>query len=473
MSEFDDAHRYLLARWILPISDPPVENGCLVISDKRIVGIISREEFEKLPEPARKTQSIDYGQAVIVPGLLNLHTHLDYSALKHFDNYSTFFSWIRKLIGNSWQWSQEQWLHSALMGAREVISSATSTLADSSPSGASARAIAKSGLRGIVGLELFGIDESKSDEIFELWLHKYHSFMDDAQKDVALKQALDDGRLQITIAPHTPYSVCPALIRRSLQWCHEKNLPMFIHIAESEAECQWIASGQTQLDDFLKEAFRADLPPTPWRGHGLSPVRHMDKYGLLDESVLAAHVVQMNDDDIELLARHKVSAAHCPRSNSRLRNGIAPFSKMIAAGIEFGLGTDSAASTDDLNVLSEARFAWDLHRAADKEFNETAEKALYYLTLGGARALKLDSKIGTLSAGKCADISVFSLENLPELAQSNPFECLIYGGAEPKDLVVNGVWLMRDGYIADTSNGGDAKSPLAADLAADKLGSKI
>ncbi|MBX9570017.1 MAG: amidohydrolase family protein [Candidatus Obscuribacterales bacterium] len=473
MSEFDDAHRYLLARWILPISDAPVENGCLVISDKRIVGIISRADYEKLPGPAKRQNSIEYGEAAIVPGLVNLHTHLDYSALKHFDNYSNFFLWIRKLIGNSWQWSQEQWLDSALVGAREVISSATSTLADSSPSGASARAIALSGLRGVVGLELFGIDEEQEEKTFEIWLQKYQGFMDSASKEPSLKKALEDDRLQITIAPHTPYSVCPSLIRRSLAWCKEKGLPLFIHIAESEAECRWIASGEPQLDDFLKEAFRGELPSTPWRGHGLSPVQHMEKFGLLDHQVLAAHVVQMDDDDIELLARHKVSAAHCPRSNSRLRNGIAPLMKMITAGIELGFGTDSAASTDDLNVLSEARFAWDLHRAANKEFSESAERALYYLTLGAARALKVDTKTGSLSEGKYADFSVFSLADLPEIAQANPFECLVYGGAQAKDLVVNGVWLMRDGYIADTPKIGATERQIGADFTADKLGSKI
>lgn len=472
MSEFDDAHRYLSARWILPISDAPVENACLVISDKRIIGIISKEEFEKLPEKTKRQNSVDYGQAVILPGLLNLHTHLDYSALKHFDNYSPFFTWIRKLIGSSWQWSQEQWLQSAMFGAREVISSSTSTLADSSPSGASARAIAHSGLRGVVGLELFGIDEAQEENVFELWLQKYQGFMDDAERDPTLKKALADKRLQITIAPHTPYSVCPSLIRRSLAWCKEMDLPLFIHIAESEAECQWIARDEAQLDAFLKEAFRGDLPSTPWRGHGLSPVRHMEKFDLLDERVLAAHVVQMDDEDIQILARHKVSAAHCPRSNSRLRNGIAPLSKMIEAGIELGLGTDSAASTDDLNVLSEARFAWDLHRASNKQFNESAEKALYYLTLGAARALKLDSKIGSLSDGKYADIAVFSLDDLPEIAQSNPFECLLYGGAQARDLVVNGVWLMRGGYIVGKSGGDEAESLIGAQLEADKLSSK-
>ena len=449
------ASSYLLARWILPVSHSPVENGCLVIDGDKILAIISREEFERLPAELKNERGLDFGEAIITPGLINLHTHLDYSALKHFDNYSTFFTWIRGLIGNSWQWTAEQWLHSAFYGAREIIESATSTIADSSYSGAAAKAVAFSGLRGVVGLELFGIDESQTDVIFDAWLKKYQSFVDESPQ--AVRDAIADGRLILTVAPHTPYSVCPSLIRKALDWSRERQYPMLIHIAESEAECKWLAVDEPRLDDFLKQAFRGDLPSTPWRGFGLSPVQHMAHNNLLEKHVLAAHVVQVNDTDIEILKRHQVSIAHCPRSNSRLRNGIAPLPKMMKAGIELGFGTDSAASTDDLNVLSEARFAWDLHRAADKTFDAPAELALHYLTLGAARSLMLDAKIGSLEPGKFADISVFSIADMPEVARTHPFECLIYGGCRPVELVVNGVWLQRGGYIEenpDFSNSG-------------------
>jgi 5-methylthioadenosine/S-adenosylhomocysteine deaminase len=222
---------------------------------------------------------------------------------------------------------------------------------------------------------------------------------------------------------------------------------MFIHVAESVAECRWIASSDADLDRFLQAALSREVPVLSWRGHELSPVMHLEKHGLLAPHVLAAHLVQINEADIEALASHQVSAVHCPRSNSRLRNGVAPLAKLINAGIRLGFGTDSAASTDDLNILAEARFAWDLHRAVDKSFSEKAEKAFYYLTLGGARALNMQDLVGSLESGKKADFAIFSLAHLPEIARQSPYECLIFGGAELKALVVNGKELLKDGHI--------------------------
>ncbi|MBX9720785.1 MAG: amidohydrolase family protein [Candidatus Obscuribacterales bacterium] len=445
MTDLHSATEFLLARWILPVSGPAQENACLAIAGEKILGVISRKEYEALPANSKQGKSRDLGEAIILPGLINLHTHLDYSALKHFDNYSHFFSWIRNLIAQSWQWDSKQWLLSANGGAREIIMSGTSLIADSSYSGAAAKAVARNGLRGIVGLELFGIEEEDASRVFDEWLKKYEQFISDP--DPSLQQALKSSRLRVTIAPHTPYSVCPALISKALQWAKEKELPMFIHISESEAECRWIASHDNDLDNFLKEAFRGDPPPLPWKGHGLSPVKHLEKHNLLSSNVLAAHLVQINDADIQALASHDVSAVHCPRSNSRLRNGVAPLSKMAAAGLRIGFGTDSGASTDDLNVLSEARFAWDLQRAVDKEFSESAEKAVYYLTLGAATALQMQASVGSLESGKKSDFAVFSIKHLPEIARQRPHECLIYGGAKLEDLVVNGVKLLGHGYI--------------------------
>lgn len=440
------ASRVLLSRWILPIDEAPRENACLALDGEKILGVYAQQEFEALPEAKRKEIGHDFGEAIICPGLLNLHTHLDYSGLKHFDNYSPFFIWIRGLIGRSWQWSKEEWLESALQGADEIMLSGTSTVLDASMSGAAARAVAASGLRGVIGLELFGINEERAEQDFADWLKKYEQFC--AEAEPALKQAIASGRVKISVAPHTPYSVCPALIRKALAWSAEKKLPMQIHISESEAECQWIASKNDDLDEFLKEAFRSEVPKLAWRGHGLSPVKHLEKHELLAEHIVAAHLVQINEADIETLSRHKVSAVHCPRSNSRLRNGVAPMSKMIEAGVPLAFGTDSAASGDDLDVLAEARFAWDLHRAMDRSFSEKAEKAAYYLTLGAAKVLKMDDTIGSLSAGKRADVSVFSIAHLPEVAKQRPYECLIYGGAKLSKLLVDGVTLVKDGYKA-------------------------
>lgn len=447
MTGLEQASELVLSRWILPVSTEAIENACLVLDGTRIHSIISQAELEALPEKSKAKLTVtNHGDAVICPALINLHTHLDYSALKHFDNYSPFFTWIRGLIGNSWQWSPEQWLESALMGAEEIMLSGTSTIADASYSGAAAKAVARSGLRGVVGLELFGIDEENADSSFDEWLQKYRHFMDEAAADPELKDAIQSKRLQITIAPHTPYSVCPALLSRAVAWSREKKLPLLIHISESLAECKWIAADEPDLDQFLREAFKkTELGELGWRGHGLSPVEHLEKHGLLNENVLAAHLAQVNETDIEILKRHKVSAVSCPRSNSRLGNGAPPISKLMKAGINLGFGTDSSASTDDLNLLNEVRFAWDLARALDRDFKAEAQTALKHLTIDGARALKLDGLTGSLETGKQADYSVFSLAALPQLAKQKPFDCLIYGGARLTELVVDGKKLVANG----------------------------
>jgi 5-methylthioadenosine/S-adenosylhomocysteine deaminase len=225
-----------------------------------------------------------------------------------------------------------------------------------------------------------------------------------------------------------------------------------IHVSESEAECRWIASDDADLDKFLVAAFRRELPALEWRGHGLSPVKHLERHNLLRSNVVAAHLAQVDESDIECLAKHQVSAVHCPRSNSRLRNGVAPLQKLIKAGLKLGLGTDSAASTDDLDLLAEARFAWDLHRAIDKDFSETAEKALYYLTLGAAEALHMNDNIGSLEPGKKADFAVFDTGHLAEIARQRPYECLIYGGAKLKSLTVDGIELLKDGCPSKNSD---------------------
>ncbi|MBX9687461.1 MAG: amidohydrolase family protein [Candidatus Obscuribacterales bacterium] len=448
MTDLDAAERFFLARWLLPVAEAPVEYGCLHIAGDKILGVLSRREYDALPEH-KKINSEDFGEAVILPGLLNLHTHLDYSNLKHFDNDSPFFDWIKGLIGNSWQWTADQWLNSAQNGASEILLSGSSMIVDSSYSGAAAKAVAKSGLRGLVGLELFGIDESDADNAFEQWLKKYETFHQEAAPEV--KAALQSKRLKITIAPHTPYSVCPALISKAAAWAADKALPLLIHISESRAECRWLSSADQNLDRFLMNAFQLkEMPYLPWRGEGLSPVQHLDKYGLLSENMLAAHLVQANQSDIDILARNKVAAVHCPRSNSRLRNGVAPIGKWLEAGLRMGIGTDSAASTDDLDVRAEARFAWDLQRAVNPEFDRKADEAIYYLTLAAANAVKMDSEIGSLSPGKKSDFAIFSLAGLPEIARKRPADCLIYGGASLQELYIDGIKRVSRGYIAGT-----------------------
>lgn len=196
------------------------------------------------------------------------------------------------------------------------------------------------------------------------------------------------------------------------------------------------------------------LKSIDWK-HGVSPVAHLDKHGLLSNKLVAAHCVQIDDADIDLLKAANVSVAHCPRSNARLRNGCAPLPKLLEHGVNVGLGTDSLASTDDLNPLAEAGFALNLHRAVEPECTLSSEDLIKMMTLSAARAIGLDRKIGSFDAGKAADIAVFkvaprsllALEPAHREAQADVFEPRFIESANPADLLVRFPTRIEDVFV--------------------------
>ncbi len=429
----------LTARWVLPVDGQPIEHGVVVVKGRHIDSVLTREQFKATGLNLTK----DYGQAIITPGLINLHTHLDYSDLALFDTQSGFFQWISNLMANAWKWNDREWQQSALNGASAIAQSGTTLIVDSSFTGQAANAASQVGLRAIVGLEVFGIEEETSSQVWQSWLQKYHNFMTAASND--LKSAIDAGFITMTVAPHTPYTVCPSLWQHAKDWADKQDLPVLVHISESQQECEWISTGNAELDAFL-----ANMSPNSktagkysWRGKGLSPVEHLDSLGLLSRNTLAAHAVHLSDKDIELLKKAQVSIAHCPRSNSRLRNGVARLLKLVESGLHVGLGTDSSASVDDLNVLNEARFAWNLHRAVNPAFSLTAKDAVEALTTIAAQAVGLSDKLGTLTPGKEADIAVFAIDGNYR-QDCSPYDVLLYGGTSAIDVFVGGKPIVAD-----------------------------
>ena len=440
MSVSKSGREALAARWVLPVGQPPVANAAVVVEDGLIAAVVTREQLSR---DFAGTPVTDYGNAAIVPGLINLHTHLDYSALWLFDTDSPLFEWLKGLVGRAFKWSGEEWLESARLGARQIALSGTSCIADASYSGSAATAAAEIGLRAVVGLELFGVNTEGSAAGWQRWLDKFAAFAAGASH--RLKEALKSGLVTLTVAPHAPYTVCPSLWMRACEWAEGRRLPVLVHVAESRPECEWIAGSFPEMDKFLTAVTADDIGPLEWKGQGLTPTGHLARHGLLTANTLAAHCVHLNDEDISLFKQSSVKVAHCPRSNARLRNGIAPLSKFVDAGLEVGLGTDSAASNDNLDLMTEARFALHLHRAAHPLFSLTAERALYMMTLGAARALSVADRIGSLEPGKRADIAVFSMANRVGASLERPFDLLVYGACPLLDLLVDGQYVVKDG----------------------------
>jgi 5-methylthioadenosine/S-adenosylhomocysteine deaminase len=329
-----------------------------------------------------------------------------------------------------------------------ALLSGTTCVVENSYTGLSARFLAHSGLRAVVGLELFGVNQETAPEQWANWLRKLASVKEGA--DQSLKQALAEKRIMLAVAPHAPYTVCPALWQLADRWAQEKGSMVLAHVAESPEECQWFMHGNEVVDGHLQFAF-GRIPSykgdpvflaDQWRGQNHSPVAHLNEAKLLNERLLATHCVEIDERDARLLSAHQTGLAHCPRSNARLRNGSAPMSTYLENDLAFGFGTDSLASCDDLSPLAEARFAIALHRANHPEMSFGARQAVEHLTLKAAKCLRMDGEIGSLTSNKQADIVVFEVGHAlsaREIApQHDPFDLLIYGDCQLIASFVNG-----------------------------------
>lgn len=460
MTETSGSKRFLTGRWLLPMNADPIPYGVVEIDGPRIKRIFTAEQFGALPAQLSASQIENYGDAIILPGLINLHTHLEYSILHLLDTQSDLFDWIPKLMGHVKTWSPATFIRSATLGAQQMAWAGTTCILDSSFSGLAAVGAARAGLRALVALELFGIVESDTDNLWSAWCQR----KDDLQRRLQANEhegfgetadAIANGMILLSVAPHAPYTVGPSLTRKAMQWAESQGVAWTMHVAETVTERQWVESGDSRLDAFLQKVHRppdGKVENIAWRNCGKSPVAHLYDNDILQSSLVAAHVVQVDDNDIIKLAERKVSVAHCARSNSRLRSGIAPLARMLSQGVSVGFGTDSAASTDDLDVLAEARFAWNLHRALHSDIAFNSQEAIYRLTAGAAKAIGLGSDIGTLEAGKFADIAIFNISGSSEVARERPYDLLLYGNLPIRDLFVSGKKVLKTPYTNDYTN---------------------
>jgi 5-methylthioadenosine/S-adenosylhomocysteine deaminase len=339
---------------------------------------------------------------VILPGLVNAHTHIEYAVYAGFGDGLPFVPWIGMHIQRKQALELDDMRAISLVGARECLRSGVTTIGDCSFGGTAAEAAAAVGLGGIVFLEVFGPDASGVDRFDELRDRVAGSFSE---------------RLRLGISPHAPYTVSVELYRAAAAL----GLPLQTHLAESEAERAWLVDGAgdwTALAEFL-------LPPP-----GQTGVRLLAEAGVLGPDLSAAHCVHVDDEEIELLARHGVGVAHCPRSNGYLGCGIARVRELRAAGIPVAIATDSPASTPSLDLFDEIRTAIVAARARERRPDAlTAATALELATLGGARVLGLEDEIGSLTPGKRADLTIVSVAGAPVDPVEDPVVAVVHGGS--------------------------------------------
>ena len=423
------------AQWVLPMSSPPIRGGCLAIARDQIVAVGTREQvLNRIPAGEIR----DLGEAVLLPGFVNAHSHLELTAMRGFldEEEQNFFGWLRKLTTARLGMSADDLYQSAAWGACEAARAGITCMGDSSDSAATSMAALKSvGLRGIVFQESFGPDPRLAVENFQ-----------SLQQKVSNLRRLETATVRAGVSPHAPYTVCGPQLAMIAEFSIAEQLPLMMHAAESKSEEMLLRDGSGPFADGL--AKRA----IPWQAPNTSTIRHLEKHRILAAKPLLAHCINVDHEDLELLKESGGKIAHCPRSNAKLGHGRAPLKAFLKHEVAVGLGTDSVASNNSADVLAEARFAILSARndgSPDELERLSADTGLRLATVGGAAALGLSTQIGELKEGMQADFVALSLARTHQLPSFDPIGTLLFAssGSDVKLTVVAGQEVYVDGRI--------------------------
>jgi 5-methylthioadenosine/S-adenosylhomocysteine deaminase len=432
------------ARWVLPVSSPPIEDGAVAVEGELITAVDQRLRLiEKLPTVKVK----DFGDAIILPGLVNSHSHLELTAMRGFlDNEEgDFLAWLKKLTKARLERMTSDDLYvSAAWGACEAARAGITCVGDASSAAfQSMSAVRDVGLRGTVFQESFGPDPRLVDENLET-----------LKNQISRLRTLESSCVRVGVSPHAPYSVSAPQLKRISEFALDEKLPLMMHAAESAAEKLLLCEGRGLFATGL--AARG----IDWTTKGTSSIQYLRENGVLETRPLLAHCINVDDTDIETIRITQTRVAHCPKSNARLGHGRAPLKKFLAKGIVVGLGSDSVASNNTCDLLEEARFATLLSRIqfSDPDTHPVVSPgmALATATVAGTRALGVADQTGELRTGLQADLAVVSLTGTHQVPSYDPVSTLIFAssGRDVVMTVVAGREIFRDGRVTTVDEAG-------------------
>lgn len=416
------------ARWVVPVAAPPIPDGTVITEGDRIVWVGPRATA---PQGGRDEE---LGDAFLTPGLVNAHTHLELTMMRGLLEDLPFFDWVRTLtMGAREALEGTDCLDAAMLGVAEGLASGVTTYGDTAPSDAPFEAMLRLGVRGIAYREVFGPDPRQCEAALAT-----------LRDQIAAMRPRATPLVRIGISPHAPYSVSDALFAAVARLALEEMLPVAVHIAESADEQALVTQGTGRYADFLRSR---DIPVVPRADH---PMQLLERAGLVRADTLLIHCVRVEAPTVREIAAAGCGVAHCPASNARFGHGIAPLFEMLRAGVRVGLGSDSMASNNRMDLLEEARLASHAQRMLHSSADAVSAKAAFRLaTLGGAEALRCDDAIGSLEVGKQADLAVFAI---PPYAGpvSDPYVALVFGPRPAtRRVVVAGLERVRDGAVLD------------------------
>jgi 5-methylthioadenosine/S-adenosylhomocysteine deaminase len=391
-----------------------IDNGAIAIAQGRIVAVGQRAEIEK-KYSARET--VDASGRIIVPGLINGHTHIPMTLFRGLADDLDLQDWLTKYIfpAEAKNVTEEFVRAGTRLGLAEMIRGGTTTYCDMYYfEDAIADETAKAGLRGVLGETVidFPVADNKTNAEAMAYVEKF------------VKHWQGNELITAAIAPHAPYTVSEQHLKAMRGFSDRTGAPIVTHISETKRE----------VDDSIK-------------AKGASPIDYLARIGFLNNRVIAAHVVWPSAEELEVLKRLDVGVVHNPQSNMKLASGVAPVPKMLAAGLRVGLGTDGAASNNDLNMWEEMDTVAKLHKVFTGDPKViSAQEAFEMTTIRGAQALHLEKQIGSLEPGKRADIVIIERDALNQIPLYNIYSDLVYATKawDVLTVIVNGRILMRD-----------------------------
>lgn len=363
---------------------------------------------------------LDIGQIKVVdgkgmlalPGFINAHTHIVMTAFRGFADNMPLWEWLTEKI-----WPMEDrlmaedayWL--SLLGAAEMISAGVTTFSDMYMFTSDiAKAVSDSGMRAVISRGLTGPDEQMQQRLSDV-------------EELAKWQNRAEGRITMMIGPHSVYTCTPEFLGTCRQLAEKYDAGIHIHLAETSKE----------VDDCIRE-------------YGNTPVEHLYKLGFFNLPVTAAHCVHVNENDMDLMAKYNVKAVHCPSSNMKLASGFAPVDEMLKRGITVSLGTDGAASNNNLSILKEMSVAALIAKGyTGNPKSLPARTAVEMATKMGAKAVMLEDKIGSLEAGKKADIQLIDTNSPHYYPKEDLLVHLVYSGnsSDADTVIINGKIVMQ------------------------------
>jgi 5-methylthioadenosine/S-adenosylhomocysteine deaminase len=391
-----------------------IEDGAIAVAGGRIVAVGKRSDIAR-QYAAREV--IDARGRAVIPGLINGHTHVPMTLFRGIADDLDLNEWLTKFIfpAEAKNVNEEFVRAGTQLGLAEMIRGGTTTYCDMYYfEDAIAEETERAGVRGLLGETVidFPVPDNKT----------WPDAMRYTERFVARWK--DNRLITAAIAPHAPYTVSEAHLREVRAFADRTGASIVTHVAETRKEVEDIS-----------------------RDHGARPVEYLARIGFLGPREVFAHTIHLTEGEINLLKQNGVGSVHNPQSNMKLASGVAPLPQMMRAGVAVGLGTDGAASNNDLDMWEEMDTAAKLHKLTTGDPKTlTAEEALSLATINGARALHMDSDIGSLETGKRADIVVVDLDALNQTPRYNIYSNLVYAtkAADVRTVVIEGRVVMRD-----------------------------